>query len=171
MFEPYRVSAADCDILEFQDVLVAEMKGGDLRAFLNELGPTLVGMSMLPDKDILMACLRMQVHRHSGLEEHVLLRKGPPSAMPDIIRLLMFHHSALLGDEDVRRAASGLAEASGLCPQRYSQGEWRLLPMDRPRAVRARQWFPVRARSPKERKHVNGPRCREEQRDRSPPVG
>lgn len=47
--DEYLVSETDGAISEFQELLSAEMKGGDLRAFLNERELTIVGMSQVPE--------------------------------------------------------------------------------------------------------------------------
>lgn len=52
LHDHYRVSETDCPILKFHDLLNVEMKGGDLRAFLNEWRLTTVGMSPVPEDNM-----------------------------------------------------------------------------------------------------------------------
>lgn len=81
-----RVSETDGATLVFQDLLHVNMKGGDLRAFLNDRGLTLVGMSQASEEHILETLFRTQVQKDSGLKEHLSCYERLPGGHPEKIQ-------------------------------------------------------------------------------------
>lgn len=76
--EPYRVSETGGAILEVQDLLNVDWKGGDLRAFMNEWRPSLIDISRTPEIKVLEACLRMQLQGPSELKENTPYQERLP---------------------------------------------------------------------------------------------
>ena len=71
LYQHYKISEVDGQMLDFQDPLAVHMVGEELRRFMNDWEMTLTGMRRLPEEDVLETLFRRQIQRHPGFREHM----------------------------------------------------------------------------------------------------
>ena len=71
LYQHYKISEVDGQMLDFQDLLAVHMVGEELRRFMNDWEMTVTGMRKLPEEDVLETLFRRQIQRHPGFREHM----------------------------------------------------------------------------------------------------
>ena len=124
-------------MLEFNDLLVLELKGDNLRAFDTAWDDTLLGMKSIPDEEYLENLYRRQVKKSKQFEllynqleaDHML--RGRPKSYQDLKSMVRMHLDKETRDKhlDAKRKAhtKGLAamgnRKSGDCRQWLKSGK------------------------------------------------
>jgi hypothetical protein len=80
LYQHYKISEVDGQMLDFQDLVAVHMVGEELRRFMNDWEMTLTGMRKLPEEDVLETLFRRQIQRHPGFREHMYTTNVCPSA-------------------------------------------------------------------------------------------
>ena len=69
IYNHFRVTEVDNNILDLEDLIAVNMNNDDLRRFYDEWEMTLTGIRKVPDEDWLETLLKSQIKGHPGLKE------------------------------------------------------------------------------------------------------
>ena len=73
IYHHFKISATEGSILEFEDLLAVELKGDNLRAFLNDWESTLLGLKKRPEVDVLESLFNKQLKKSEQLKSTMAL--------------------------------------------------------------------------------------------------